>query len=137
MQVMVQDQCGGGESIFLRTSDLLREIPAGLRAVLKSRAFPIRVPKEFDKGWDQIAGGILLDDERIRYRQDIVSDREALDEEAREALLALERGVMACEVERMLLPEGAVVLLDNARWLHGRTEVLDPRRHLLRVRFDL
>jgi len=34
------------------------------------------------------------------------------------------------------LRSGMILLLDNARFLHARTEVRDPERHLLRMRFS-
>lgn len=34
------------------------------------------------------------------------------------------------------LPRGSVILIDNYRWLHARSHVRDPERHLRRVRWD-
>jgi uncharacterized protein with von Willebrand factor type A (vWA) domain len=35
-----------------------------------------------------------------------------------------------------LLPTGSLLLLDNSRWFHARTAVLDSHRHLKRIRFN-
>lgn len=34
------------------------------------------------------------------------------------------------------LKSNTVVFVDNCRYLHGRTEINDPKRHLRRVRFQ-
>lgn len=35
-----------------------------------------------------------------------------------------------------LLPVGSVLLLDNTRWFHGRSAILDKQRWLKRIRFN-
>jgi alpha-ketoglutarate-dependent taurine dioxygenase len=35
-----------------------------------------------------------------------------------------------------LLPPGSLLLLDNTRWFHGRSAIMDEQRWLKRVRFN-
>lgn len=34
------------------------------------------------------------------------------------------------------MPTGTILLVDNRRWLHARNQIMDPNRHLRRVRWD-
>lgn len=56
--------------------------------------------------------------------------------ELKDRLLGLEVQAETLHLTPDCLPRGSVVLMDNRRWLHARNEVMDPERHLRRVRWD-
>jgi len=70
----------------------------------------------------------------MRYRRKIIDEQ--LCPEAVPALDELDAAISAVEPLRMRLRSGTILLLDNARFLHARSEVRDPERHLLRMRFS-
>ncbi|KAK8859089.1 L-asparagine oxygenase [Apiospora arundinis] len=43
---------------------------------------------------------------------------------------------MALSLSSAKMAEGSILLVDNRRWLHSRTNIQDPMRHLRRVRWD-
>ena len=38
------------------------------------------------------------------------------------------------DVTPQILPDNSILLMDHGRWLHGRNEVKDERRHLGQIR---
>jgi len=103
--------------------------------------FNLRVPAEFDKGVEGHVGALLDVSKgynKLRYRHDVTTP---LDRKAKACLEELEsvlkehdeelRVVVGSDVMR----DGTVILLDNARWLHARSEIRDQRRHLRRLRW--
>ena len=78
----------------------------------------------------------------IRFRSDIV---QPLSNDAENALQKLNGKLDVSkegEIEDIkvnltpqILPDNTIVLVDNSRWLHARTEVKDRNRHLRRLRW--
>ncbi len=136
------DGLGGGLSKFVDCKMLRRCLKPSSLEVLKSSTFTMRVPEEFRKEADSIRGPILVESEdsgdaQWRYRGETTLRGEgyttpAMDNALNEldALLSDDRLHLTAR-----MPTGALLVLDNTRWLHGRTTVLDPERHLKRVRF--
>ena len=121
--VIRPDASGGGQSQWVAVSDVLMRVSERCRAYLRM-VRSLRVPAEFSKGVERIWGPLLCGQDFMRYR------RELLEADVPEFSLALEGERVSCD-----LAEGSLLLLDNWRFLHGRTAVRDPLRHLLRVRF--
>lgn len=131
-----------GVSRLVRVADVLAAMPAALVDALRRPCFKYKVPPEFYRGKATLTAPVLMGggDDLMRFREDIVSvDEEAAGESAGvcgEALRALSDIVRDEERCRYRwLPEGHLMLLDNARYLHGRTPFEDPNRHLQRMRF--
>ena len=76
----------------------------------------------------------------VRFRKDILHDPPSADTEANAAVKELNdildgpRGV-GMYVPGSVFKENTVLLMDNARYLHSRTDIKDPKRWLRRVRF--
>jgi hypothetical protein len=77
----------------------------------------------------------------MRYRRDVI---EPMNEEAQAALDMVEEVLAEVDGGKVLgvnilgrdvMTEDAVVVVDNARFLHARSEINDPRRWLRRVRW--
>lgn len=134
LQVLREDRCGGGTLSVMNVGKLTTLLSPPARAVLQRPEFCITVPPEFVKegGKKHIIGGLLARDANgapsmVRFREDITT---ALSVEAGAALAELKSCLMSAEVQAQtvhLTPDclrmGSVVLLDNCRWLHARTEV--------------
>jgi alpha-ketoglutarate-dependent taurine dioxygenase len=78
---------------------------------------------------------------KMRYRRDII---EPMNEEAKAALDVLEAALAEIDEGKTpgvnilgpdVMTENAVIVVDNARFLHARSEINDPRRWLRRVRW--
>lgn len=121
--VIRRDALGGGQSQWVSTSEVLARVSEECRASLR-QARSLRVPAEFCKGVSHVWGPLLCGADLMRYR------REVVDSDVSEFSLALQGARESAD-----LAEGTLLLLDNWRFLHGRTTILDPLRHLLRVRF--
>jgi alpha-ketoglutarate-dependent taurine dioxygenase len=132
--VVREDRFGGGETLLVEVAPVLRRLSAGTLDILRSTHFRFHAPVEYDKGVPYRDAPILFGDGLMRYRRKIIDER--LCPEARPALDELDAAIGAVEPLRLRLRSGTILLLDNARFLHARSEVRDPERHLLRMRFS-
>ena len=130
--VLHQDQCDGGKLQIIRLSDVLARLSAATKTFLINNRLPIQIPEEFRKSSsiDHINEPLLLGEDRIRYRSDILSEHNG--KELNELHSAIE------QVDRYepALTNYTMIILNNHQYLHGRTEIFDRRRHLLRIRFN-
>lgn len=132
MLVLETDKLGGGQTEIIRLSDVLEHLPAETIEKLLSEKVQINVPEEFRKQShiDHISETILLDPNRIRYREDILSGKSL------EHVDQLRLAINQAPRYKPNLEKYTMILLNNQTYLHGRTKVLDQRRHLLRIRFN-
>ena len=96
----------------------------------------ISVPPEFSEGRNTTLIQnlpILMGENRIRYRHDIIQNHTS------KILQKLNQIIINSlnQQSLRLLPERSVVIVDNQRFLHYRTNINDSRRHLQRIRFNL
>ncbi len=119
--VIRRDALGGGLSQWVSTAEVLERVSGACRVGLREQHY-LSVPSEFSKGLAGIHGPLLCGLDLMRYRREIADVPEF---------------TSALEGRREVrdLPEGSLLLLDNWRYLHGRTAIRDESRHLLRVRF--
>ena len=146
LHVLRADRNGGGTLSVVNLDEVIRKIGPATLEVLSRPEFRIKVPTEFDRGIDSIVGSLVSRSDspaqtRIRFRADII---QPLTKDAESALDELNRllGPGGDVADIMInitpehLPDNAIVLMDNGRWLHSRNEVKDGRRHLRRIRWD-
>ncbi|KAI0388394.1 hypothetical protein F5Y17DRAFT_474950 [Xylariaceae sp. FL0594] len=147
LQVLHADQCGGGTLSVLEASCLLKTLSPTVVESLCRPEFMIAVPPEFIKSEEQksIVGSVLSVDRardtvQLRFRQDIIhaltARGEVALEELRKALTHSNIKRHVLDLSPDVLPRGSIVLIDNRRWLHARSQVRDQARHLRRVRWD-
>ena len=139
------DKKGGGIFRVLRAEDLARLLSPEAVDVLSSHEFDLKVPAEFFKGKDTVRGKLLDVDAAtgrafVRFRKDILHDPPSADADANAAVKELKDLLDAPEsvgehVPGFVFKENTVLLMDNARYLHSRTDIKDPKRWLRRVRF--
>lgn len=147
LHVLHADRNGGGTLSALNASHILSKLGPEACESLSRPEFQIRVPPEFYNGIDTIVGSVISKSElhgqfHIRYRFDIL---QALSTTAEKALTQLNR-LLSSDAHNSIrdiridltaqdLPDNTIILLDNSRWLHARTEVKDRDRHLRRIRW--
>ncbi|KAJ5702905.1 hypothetical protein N7488_010453 [Penicillium malachiteum] len=147
LQVMHPDQCGGGTLSVLDTSRLVSLLSPAACKGLALPEFRIAVPPEFIKQHSKthITGNLLRMDQtkgtaELRFREDLVtpltSSAAAAFEELQRVLNSANLQSQVMQLTSAMLPRGSIIAMDNRRWLHGRNQVLDPNRHLRRVRWD-
>ncbi|WEW61324.1 hypothetical protein PRK78_006814 [Emydomyces testavorans] len=146
LQVLQPDRCGGGTLSILNVDRLTRLLSPSARLSLSKPEFRINVPAEFIKSDERhITTGLLGADVtngamELRFREEILTPltdvaKSAVEELGR-ILLSEQTKAATIELTPELLPRGSIVLINNRRWLHARSEVKDPDRHLRRVRWD-
>ncbi|KAK7993269.1 CobW/HypB/UreG- nucleotide-binding domain-containing protein [Apiospora arundinis] len=150
LQVIRPDRCGGGTFSLLDVRMLSLALSPTTKAALRRREYLIRTPPEFikDPMRQSLVGSILeagegglSDNALMRYRGDLVTP---LSEEGARALKELKDilwnesliSTMVLSLSSAKMAEGSILLVDNRRWLHSRTNIQDPMRHLRRVRWD-
>ncbi|KAL1628556.1 hypothetical protein SLS56_005788 [Neofusicoccum ribis] len=145
LHVIHPDRHGGGIFRVLPADDLVAALsPSSVEALLNTE-FDIQVPAEFYKGRASNKGK-LLDVEPgtgrylLRFRRDILPDPPSENPSACEAVRELNALLETPEKVGWRFPgdvfkDNVVLLMDNARFLHSRTEIKDKRRLLRRVRF--
>ncbi|KAK6348732.1 hypothetical protein TWF718_006519 [Orbilia javanica] len=147
LHVLHADRFGGGSLSLVRTSDIVQELCEETISRLSMPEFAFAVPDEFDKGTSSTLVGALLDmsngEPKLRFRRDILSP---LTKQAEAALEELDKVLDECQsssgrsLRKVMkaedLPDGMVIVVDNAKWLHARSQVSDPDRHLRRVRWN-
>jgi alpha-ketoglutarate-dependent taurine dioxygenase len=136
LYVVQQDRHGGGLTLLLETAAVLNRISPQARQILRSTNFRFRVPPEFDKGTPHRDLPILLDRGLLRYRREIIDESMCTPAQTL-AMDELDAAINSAEPVSLPLESGTILLLDNALFLHARTEVFDRERHLLRMRFNM
>ena len=126
--VIHPDEFGGGNFEIIHLSDILQCLSEQNKEILRTKSVRIEIPVEFRKteDLDHIYAPILFDDQRIRYRSDIIG----------EELNELKEVINQVKKYRLKLNQYTMILLNNHKYLHGRTKVFDSHRHLLRIRFN-
>jgi len=146
-----KSDCGGGESLLLSASDLLKELRStddGRQAeeVLRTKAFPFAVPTVFKKEVDvehEHNDGLILTEAAIRFRGDTIEESinrspSLVDSSQIKALNTLQNLLRSSTlIKRIMMEPGDLILINNKTMLHGRTGFNDKSRHLLRVRVRL
>ncbi|KAL5051251.1 hypothetical protein BDW71DRAFT_170671 [Aspergillus fruticulosus] len=151
LQMVHADRFGGGTLSVMQVEQITRRLSKESTAALMRAEYRIRVPPEFNKdpGQTSIVGSLLALDPHdgstmVRFREEIVTpltpSAEAALEELRGTLRRLEEEEQEpgaiLRLSAQDLPERSILVLDNHRWLHARSAVKDPQRHLRRVRWN-
>lgn len=146
LHIIHPDKLGGGIFRALPVDDLVKMLsPVSLQALLNYE-FEIQVPPEFYKGKAANKGKLMSIDPvtgkyLIRFRRDILADPPSDDPIANAAVAELNTILekpdnVGQTFSDDIFKENVIFLMDNARFLHCRTEIKDPKRFLRRVRFN-
>ncbi|KRX02650.1 hypothetical protein PPERSA_11990 [Pseudocohnilembus persalinus] len=140
--VINADFQGYGLNSFLKVQDIIDKLSQENLEVLENSLFKIRVPLDFHKNVDYIRGNLIFNTREgkkgIRYRDDIIDQKELLNKEQIESYQELQNIIKANENSNLhQLSNGYIVLLNNQTFTHARTKIKSQNRHLIRARFDL
>ncbi|EWC43785.1 hypothetical protein DRE_07350 [Drechslerella stenobrocha 248] len=133
LHIMHADRYNGGSLSLVRTCDILQELSEEAIGSLRMPEFLFTVPGEFTKGTSESLVGSLLDmssgESKLRYRRDIILP---MTKRAEAALAELDSVLKSCSsssgrsLRKILkaedLPDGMVIVVDNAKWLHARSQ---------------
>lgn len=148
LHVLQHDRFGGGTLSVMNVQKLSELLSPEARTSLMRQDYSIKIPLEFIKEREKrdIVGSVLTAQHDrqpciMRFRRDLIRP---LTERASRALQELDMSlqITGAHTQSMLylssldLPAGSIILLYNRRWLHARSIIKDPERHLLRVRWD-
>lgn len=107
---------------------------------MREADYAFRVPDAFFTGQRFITGKILAEQPLIRFRHDCIERGfdlcPDLATERHRFYYSLFRSAAETHASRteFLMADGEMIVYDNTRLLHGRTDFQDPVRHLIRVR---
>ena len=146
LQVINSDRFNGGQSLAIDVNDIVNRLTSDELKILRYGEFEISIPEEFKKpGANSIKGGIFsknsdcFNNILCRLRQELILNREIMACEQKRVLDKFER-LIDLEKSEIIkfysLNDNDIILMDNTRWLHGRTEINDVHRHLVRIRFQ-
>ncbi|KAJ7344079.1 hypothetical protein DFH08DRAFT_781508 [Mycena albidolilacea] len=145
LHIVHPDNLGGGIFCVLPAGNLVEALSTRSVEALLRTEFDIQVPAEFYKGRTTNKGRLLEIDAAtghylLRFRRDILASPPSTDPEANAAVEELTTlldnpGTTGWRFPDDVFKENVILLMDNARFLHMRTEIRDKRRLLRRVRF--
>jgi len=145
------DKMGGGQSKLVHGDTIVRKLHqmTGGKDILdklQNPSWDVKVPKESMKNENDTH---VLDKNMLKnitvtnypfyhhlwsFRQEIMVPRS---QEQEQILLTLEKLLESPSNQITgTLPDGFMLIMDNARWFHGRQKILDKERHLKRIRFN-
>jgi alpha-ketoglutarate-dependent taurine dioxygenase len=148
LHVLQHDRFGGGSLSVMNVQRLTELLTPDTRTSLTRQEYSISVPLEFIKKPEkrEIVGSVLSTRRDVqpcmmRFRRDLITP---LTGRASRALQELDMCLRDAEAQAQSklhlqstdLPAGNIILVDNRRWLHARSNIKDPKRHLRRVRWD-
>ena len=145
LYVVRQSRCGGGHTVVVNGPGFLKDFAKTSRGAdcirfLREADYAFRVPDAFFTGRRFITGRILADAPMLRFRHDCIErgfdlcpDLATAEHRSNYALLRDAAEAHASRTE-FLMADGEMIVFDNTRLLHGRTDFQDPLRHLVRVR---
>ena len=147
MQVIEHDQLNGGYSLFASVDDLIGQLSKSEIDLLSTSIFHFKKPAEFDKTGDLFTRGRILSAEKdlkfhnvlCRYRGDLILNRDQMSSDVKRVLSKFESLIdtdKSSMIKYTFLKKNSIILIDNARYLHGRTKIYDTNRHLVRMRFQ-
>ncbi|GFF95062.1 conserved hypothetical protein [Aspergillus lentulus] len=146
LHILHPDKLGGGIFRVLAVDDLVNLLSQASIETLLNYEFELQVPPEFYKGAATTRHKLLSVEPNtgrylVRFRRDILADPPSDDPAANAAVAELNaildrRDTVGQSFSDDVFKENVILLLDNARFLHCRTEIKDPRRFLRRIRFN-
>ena len=132
-----EDKKGGGINLFIDGKEIVNNLPVTHLNHLKKPNFKINVPKEFYKNTPYIVAPIIDNNYQFRYRNEIIDTKSCIPDEI-SAINFFQKMIDDGKLtKKFFLHRGEILLLDNKRFLHARTDIFDKKRHLKRVRFNL
>ncbi|HMT00867.1 MAG TPA: TauD/TfdA family dioxygenase [Candidatus Absconditabacterales bacterium] len=139
----------GGDSLLLDGKKLindLREDSEQFYEDLQNEQFTFLVPTSFTKTGDNrslelLRAPIVSEEIPIRYREDTIRNAQQLvptlfTDKHEKILQQLKQKIQESEKLQLRLEKNDILVVDNHRFLHGRTDFSDAQRLLYRIRMN-
>jgi alpha-ketoglutarate-dependent taurine dioxygenase len=148
LQVLKQDIYGGGKSLFIRLEEVLSLLDQKEINLLATTKIKMKIPQEFIKNEkEKFTYGTIISQisdklchRLVRFRKDVLLDIKNQSEEFCNTLNKFESLIDLNSANNLIrcleLRKNQIILVDNSRFLHARTKILDNKRHLKRIRFQ-
>eukprot|EP01080_Neovahlkampfia_damariscottae_P000998 gene998-9904_t len=134
--VVQPDEMGGGIFKMIDIKEILSKLTHEEIELLKEENYQFKVPDEFKRKENWMKGKIILKENSIRYRSDIIS-RDNLKKDQLNILKKLDEMIDDEANHQFLdLNKNSCLIFDNSRFLHARSEIKDKHRFLKRIQFD-
>lgn len=137
LAIVHSDRKNGGTNALVKVEDILKKKFIQQEILeLERYSSVISIPPEFrkkDEPQTQRTLPLFVGQNRIRFRHDIVHTKKPV----LNKLNTCAQRMAEDPANQRLLPERCVILFDNQKFIHSRTQIHDPRRLLKRVRFHL
>ena len=142
LSVIRSDHGIGGLTCFASVEEAVKMLSAEEYDTLLNTSVHWKRPIEFTKhGMETTVAPVLFSKYRARIRGDIIMTDHLSDEDEKRFWDAYNRfyGHLEelCHKSARILPERTIILMDNQKFVHARTSIIDDRRSLLRIRFDI
>jgi len=142
LSIVRADHGVGGYTSLASVEEAVNGLSAEDIDTLLNTSVQWKRPTEFAKdGMETTSAPVLMSKRRARVRGDIIVTDHLSDEDQKKFWGAYKRfyGILEdmCLKSAVNLPERSMILVDNQRFVHSRTSIIDPRRNLLRIRFDI
>ncbi len=145
LHVLENDKKSGGQSLFIKIDDLLNFFTESEISLLCNQKLEFRIPNEFIKDNSKFSntGSILsydkLNNAICRFRKDIIMNTDKINIKFKNVLDKFE-SLIDIKTSKLIkycqIKSNTIILVDNCRFLHGRTEINDCSRFLRRIRFQ-
>lgn len=141
MSVLHADRNGGGLFSLCKISEVVDQMSAEeVGTLMKVKPRWVVPPEFFRAESGDTFAPVLISRDRARFRRDklgvdhlSMSDAQNFQSAFQKFCNLLEKNMS----KGFLVPQGTLIIVDNQKFAHARTEVTDMDRHLHRVRFDL
>lgn len=145
LQCLHSDRLNGGQNLVVKLKDILKELTQSEIDLLINVDIKIKVPQEFKRkniAEDYVYGSILyreFGEIFVRYRNDIIQNLDDLSDNYLKAFRKFE-SLINLEKSNLIyyfnMSDKQILIMNNSRFLHGRTKIFDKKRHFVRIRFD-
>lgn len=145
LYIIHPDRQGGGVFRILKAEGLTRLFSPQAVDVRNSHESDLKVPPEVFKGRNTARGKLLdvhaaIGRAYVRCESDILHDPRSADANANVAIQELKDRLkdpagLGEHVPGFVFKENTILLMNNARYLHSRINIRDPRCWLRRLRF--
>jgi len=142
LTVIRSDHGVGGFTCFASVEEAVGMLSAEDYDTLLNTSVHWERPIEFTKsGMETTLAPVLFSKYRARLRGDIIGTDHLSEHDQKKFWGAYNRFYRIleelCQKSAVLLPERTMILMDNQRFVHARTSIIDLRRSLLRIRFNI
>ncbi len=135
LHVLQHDRMNGGRNLLVDAGTLVQHLSPETIKTLQQHRVRVAVPAEFAKDKKHDYCYIIDKDLNVCFRKEII-EQQYLTAKQRIAIKEFESVAYSPHIARSVcLVKNQILFMDNKRYLHARTKIVDNKRHLRRIRF--